>query len=206
MAGEATAFIAIFVPKWRGPTFFCASRPHDGKSSQTEDWKGAMKSKSTAKTISLLASLLASTVLLSSCGEKVETVSAATISQLPSGKTFEIDLTRRDFLGRRTVYTFNDAETDFSRVTIRTAKGVKNFGDLLKASNTSTSRGVVLGTPDDMRDHLPTSGGGTSYDCGVVTCQCEGEADCISLVLSGKCGDDYWCSTGTDYCYCDAKL
>lgn len=132
-------------------------------------------------------------------GTKTATVSAATIAQLPPGKKFEIDLTRKG-----TVHEF-DAGTDFSRVTIRTSEGVKTFADLLKAANTSVRGGLVLGRPEDMRGHLPTSPGGTTnYDCGVM-CKCTGEADCISLLLSGKCFDDYWCSKDTDNCFCTAK-
>jgi hypothetical protein len=63
---------------------------------------------------------------------------------------FEIDLTDKG-----TVYRFNDAGTDFTRITIRTAAGAKTFGDLLKETNTSFGCGLVLGTPDDMRNHLP---------------------------------------------------
>ena len=60
---------------------------------------------------------------LTSCGDETEIVSAATISALPPGRTFEIDLTHKDFLGKGTVYKFGDAGTDFSRVTIRMAAG-----------------------------------------------------------------------------------
>lgn len=133
-------------------------------------------------------------------GTETETVSAATIATLPPGKTFEIDLTRN---GK--VYRFNDEGTDFSRVTIRTAAGTKIFADMLKGANTSLRGGLVLGTPADMRNHLPTSTGGTTnFDCGVF-CKCDGQADCISLILSGKCGDDYWCSSATTSCFCTAK-
>jgi hypothetical protein len=161
--------------------------------------------RETMKTIAIatlvLAAVWAFSVSLNGCGTtKTKTVSAATIAQLPPGKPFEIDLTRSG-----TVYNFNDAGTDFSRVTVRTSAGVKTFARLLKASNTSVRAGLVLGRPDDMRDHLPPLGGGTTnYDCGVF-CKCTGQADCISLILSGKCGDDYWCSSSTDNCFCTAK-
>src|SRR5688572_28602523 len=132
----------------------------------------------------LLAVAFGLTVSLTNCsGTRTETVSAATIAELPPGKTFEIDLTHKG-----TVYRFADANTDFSRVTIRTAAGVKTFADLLKESNTSLRGGLVLGTPDDMRNHLPTSTGGTTnFDCGVF-CKCNDTADCIDLIVSGKCG------------------
>jgi len=149
---------------------------------------------------SLLTVVLGLSVLQSCGGTKTETVSAAAIAKLPPGKTFEIDLTKKG-----TVYKFDDAGTDFSRVTVRTAAGVKSFADLLKESNTSPRGGLRLGTPNDMRDHLPLSGGGTiKYDCGVF-CKCDGTTDCMDLILSGKCGDDMWCSSETSSCFCTAK-
>ena len=123
---------------------------------------------------------------------------------MPPGKTFETDFTK-DLFGRSTVYKFNDAGTDFTRVTIRTAAGVKNFGNLLKESNTSLKGALLLGKPGDMRNHLPTSTSPTTnYDCGSVTCQCEGSDDCADLIVSGKCDSATWCTEF--YCYCDVKL
>jgi len=140
-------------------------------------------------------------VLLTNCaGTRTKTVSAATIAELPPGRTFEIDLTRKG-----TVYKFDDANTDFSRVMIRTAAGVKTFADLLKESNTSLRGGLVLGTPDDMRNHLTTStGNATNFDCGVF-CKCNDTNDCIDLIVSGKCGGEFWCSSDTPSCFCVAK-
>lgn len=158
----------------------------------------------TATATLLIAVFLSLSAFLNGCGEnteKTETVSAATISELPPGKTFEVDLTKKG-----TVYRFNDAGTDFSRVTIRTTAGVKNFGELLKAASTNVGRGVVLGTPDDMRNHLPPgagSGGTTNYDCG-IQCKCDGTTDCMALILAGKCAEDLWCSD-TGACYCTPK-
>src|SRR5262245_11074461 len=83
---------------------------------------------------------------LTSCGEGTETVSATTVAELPAGKMLEVDLDKKDVLGRRTVYAFNDAETDFSRVIIRSSSGVRNFGQLLTLSNTNLEHGIVLGT------------------------------------------------------------
>lgn len=160
--------------------------------------------KRLAMAISFLAVGFGLTIALNGCGgSNTETVSAASVSELPPGKTFDVDLTKKDYLGRRTVYKFGDPGTDFSRVTIRTAGGVKTFGELLKLSNTGQGK-LVLGTPEDMRDHLPTSGGGaTHYDCGVV-CKCDGTTDCMDLILAGKCGGEFWCSD-TGACYCVAK-
>lgn len=155
------------------------------------------------KRIAIATSLLAVVVGLSvsQCGgTRTKTVSAATIAKLPPGKTFEIDLTHKG-----PVYKFDAAGTDFRRVTIRTAAGIKTFADLLKGSSTSLRGGLVLGTPADMRNHLPTSTGGTTrFDCGVI-CKCNDTNDCLDLIVSGKCGDEFWCSEDTDSCFCVAK-
>jgi hypothetical protein len=156
--------------------------------------------KKIAIATSILAVILGLGVSQNGCGAtKIKTVSPATIATLPPGKTFEIDLTRKG-----TVYDFNMPGTDFSRVTIRTPEGVKNFADLLKGANTSLRGGVVLGTPDDMRDHLPTTTRGTHYDCGVF-CKCDDTIDCLNMILDGKCSDVIWCSKSTDSCFCVAK-
>jgi hypothetical protein len=153
------------------------------------------------KRIALALSLPAALFILTACrGTRTERVSAATIAQLPPGKTFDIDLTRAG-----TIYTFKDAGTDFSRVTVRTSAGVANFADLLKRSNTNFNGGLLLGRPGDMRDHLPIKGGSTTnFDCGVF-CKCSGLNDCIDLIVAQKCGDDLWCSESTDNCFCTAK-
>jgi hypothetical protein len=159
-----------------------------------------MKTKAAAAPV-LAVVLLLSVSLVGCAGTKTETVSAATIAALPPGETFEIDLTRQG-----TIYKFDDPGTDFGRVTLRTAEGVKTFGDLLRESKTSLQGGLVLGTLDDMRDNLPTSTGGTTnFDCGVF-CKCDGTADCVDMILQGKCSDEIWCSSVTPgRCFCVAK-
>jgi hypothetical protein len=130
------------------------------------------------------------------------TVSAATIAKLAPGKTYEIDLTRKG-----TIYKFNVAGTDFKRVTIRTAAGVKTFAELLKVSNTSLSGTLVVGTPADMRNHIPkTAVAVRQFDCGAISCKCEGFGDCIDLILSARCqGGTFWCNPETGRCFCMAK-
>ena len=100
-----------------------------------------------AMAITFLAVGFGLIISLNGCGgSNTETVTAASVSELPSGKTLEIDLAKKDYLGRRTVYKFDDPGTDFSRVTIRTPAGLKTFGDLLKQANTGPGK-LVLGTP-----------------------------------------------------------
>lgn len=158
--------------------------------------------KTIAIGISLLAAILGFSFSQSKCsGTKTKTVSAASITKLSPGKTLEIDLRRKG-----TVYKFNDSDTDFSRVTLRTADGVKSFSELLKTSNTSVKGGLVLGALDDMRNHLPSTTSTTNFDCGVI-CKCTGALDCLSMIGQGKCGGAAWCNTDPDIssCYCVAK-
>jgi len=130
---------------------------------------------------------------------KTRTVSAATIARLSPGKTYEIDLTHSG-----TIYLFDDEGTDFSRVTIRTAAGIQTFGDLLRTSNTSLKGGLLVGTPADMRTHLPASKPvKTNYKCSALFCTCNGIVDCTKLIFSGHCGG-VWCGKGTGTCICTA--
>lgn len=156
--------------------------------------------KTTPSAASLLAVLAVLGTSLLGCPKgRVETVSASSIAALPPGQTFEVDLTRGG-----TVYQFA-GDADFSRVTLRTATGAMSFGDLLKESSTSVRGGVVVGTTDDMRDHLPPStGGATNFDCGVF-CKCNDTVDCLDMIVQGKCGGEIWCSSDTPSCFCVAK-
>lgn len=156
------------------------------------------------KTVAIATTLLAIFLALapSECGgTKTKTVSAATIAKLPPGQTFEANLTRKG-----TVYHFKDANTDFSRVTIRTASGVEKFSELLKASNMRPRGGLLLGTPANMRTRLVGSTGGTThYTCGIF-CNCDGADDCTRLLLDDKCDVKYfWCDDKTGHCICIPK-
>lgn len=157
-------------------------------------------------TISALVFAVGAAASVTHCGggAQVRSVAATSITDLPAGQTYDIDLTRGG-----TIYMFEDpATTDLSRVMVRTSQGLRPFADVLKASNTDLRGGLLLGRPGDMRDHLPTgsgSGTGTSnYDCGVF-CKCDNPGDCGALIVSGKCSDDYWCSSTTSSCFCTAK-
>jgi hypothetical protein len=122
------------------------------------------------------------------------------------GQTLEIDLTRSG-----TVYLLEDS-VDSSRISVRSAAGVKSLADLLRMSNTSLRGGLVLGTSNDMRDRSTTSTGRThSYDCGPAVCKCGksdpgpyGLGDCIAMIEE-RCirGDIWWCSEF--HCFCIPK-
>ena len=154
-----------------------------------------------AAAIPLFAFALASNLLITGCsGTAIATVSPSTISQLPAGQSFEIDLTRSG-----TVYKFNGPSIDFGRVSIRTSEGVRNFGETLKATNTSLEGEILLGTPGDMRDYLPVkTGEAEKADCGPVACKCENKKQCDDMVKNGECTDT-WCSSATGTCYCTPK-
>ena len=135
---------------------------------------------------------------------KRKTVSAATIAKLPAGKTYDVDLTRKG-----TIYNFTGDGTDFGRVTVRTAAGVKTMAELLKQSNTSLKGQLALGTPADLRGQkLNTSrtGGGTAnFTCSGLFCGCSGDADCNDMFSGGACGSIAWCNLDTGRCYCVAR-
>lgn len=157
------------------------------------------------KPLSIVVSLalaIGSVAVLTHCGGlQTRSVSAADIAALPVGQNMEVDLTRAG-----TVYEFNDPALDYARVNVRTSAGVMPLAEALRQTVTSARGGLLLGRPADMRDHLPPLSGNTaaSYDCGVF-CKCDDTTDCVDLILSGKCGDDMWCSSTTSACFCTAK-
>ncbi|MET0755182.1 MAG: hypothetical protein ABWY31_03575 [Pseudoxanthomonas sp.] len=157
--------------------------------------------------IFLLLIAWAAVVSLASCARtKTEKVSAAAIAALPAGKSFDVDLTRAG-----TLYQFETAGTDLSRVSVRTAAGTRTLGELLKATNAEVGSGLLLGRPEDFRENLPPSikppaaGTVAQYDCGAVACKCDSTLDCIDLILDGKCAGDFTCSTQTSNCYCTPR-
>ncbi len=133
---------------------------------------------------------------------KRKTVSAATISRLPAGKTYELDLTRKG-----TIYDFNGEATDFSRVTVRTAAGLKTMAELLKTSESHGKGQLTVGSPADMRGpKLSPSrigGGTTNFTCSGLFCGCTGDVDCNNMFSGGACGSIAWCYN--DRCYCVAR-
>lgn len=157
------------------------------------------------KSLSLVVPMvvvLGLTGLLAHCGGmQTKSVKAADIAALPAGQNLEVDLTRKG-----TVYEFNDASLDYARVNVRTSKGVVPLAEQLRQTNTTARGDLLLGRPEDMRHHLPPLSGDTTtnYDCGVF-CKCDDTTDCVDLILSGKCGDDMWCSSTTSACFCTAK-
>jgi len=129
-------------------------------------------------------------------------VSAATIANLPRGKTYSVDLTRKG-----TIYNFTGDGTDFSRVAVRTSAGVKTMGELLKQSNTEIKGRLAVGMPTDLRGQkLPTTGGTTvNFQCSGLFCGCSGDVDCNNMFSGSACGSIAWCNLDTGRCYCVAR-
>lgn len=134
---------------------------------------------------------------------KTKAVPAATISNLPMGKTYVVNLTRKG-----TIYTFNGDGTDFSRVTVRTAEGDKTMAELLKKSETRVTGQLAVGTPTDMRGQKLSQspvGGTMNFTCAGLICGCTGDEDCNKMFSGSACGSIAWCNLNTGRCYCVAR-
>jgi hypothetical protein len=129
-------------------------------------------------------------------------VDRQTIAVLPRDKKYVIDLTQRGV-----VYRFQaGSRIDFSRVTVRTARGEVAIGAFLKkmippsklATFKYTSQSFSLGTrPTGTLTNLP-SGPSQILVCGKVSCVCSGH-DCFDMVFGGTFGGKEYC-TGTILC------
>jgi hypothetical protein len=161
--------------------------------------------KMSVLTTSILTLFLGLTLAQSKCNQvKTKTVSAQTIANLPPGKTYEIDLTRKG-----TIYDFKDPNTDFSRVTLRSATDVRTFTELLKMSNATVKKHWVIGNAKDLAKTILRSGagggGGSNYQCGSFICSCRGLSDCFDMAGSDNCVGHTWCNPDPDLsqiCYC----
>lgn len=132
---------------------------------------------------------------------KRKTVSAATIANLPAGKSYEVDLRRKG-----TLYNFNGNGTDFSRVAVRTATGVKTLAELFKLSNTDTKGQLTIGAPEDLRGfRIKMGGGGINFTCQGLFCGCSGDKDCNDMFSGAACGPIAWCNEDTGRCFCVAR-
>lgn len=132
---------------------------------------------------------------------KRKTVSAATISRLPAGRTYEVDLRNKG-----TLYNFEGNATDFSRVTVRTAAGVKTLAELFNQSKTDTKGPLTIGTPGDLRTlKLKTASAALNYSCEGIFCGCSGDKDCNDMFSGAACGPIAWCNENTGKCYCIAR-
>ncbi len=138
-------------------------------------------------------------------------VNAKTITALPSGKYYIVDLTQRGV-----VYEFSHqtGQIDLRRVRVRTAKGEVAIGSFLKTTflkgNLSgfkyKSQAFSLATTQPGTLQNPTRGA-KDFKCDSEICTCAGFADCIDLIFNtGLCGGGMICTknpvTGQEYCGC----
>lgn len=148
-----------------------------------------------------LCLVLGLAALVAGCGTRgPESITAAKVNAAPADKPLQLDVTRK---GR--IYAISD-DADVGRIAVQTAGGTRSLKELLGSSGTPRPLGLVIGPTKNMGDHLPIGPGtGTAgYDCGVV-CKCEGAADCMDMIVAGKCGSETWCSSTTNACFCTAK-
>lgn len=120
-------------------------------------------------------------------------VNAQTITALPSGKKYVVDLTQRGV-----VYEF-DSKTnwiDFSRVMVRTARGKVTIASYLEKtlapgklpSIKNSSLSLVLGNRATRTIQTPLTSGLISCPAGNPdNCWCDGESDC-QILLDKVCG------------------
>ena len=129
---------------------------------------------------------------------RTKAVSAKTISSLPAGKNYEVDLTRKG-----TIYTLPPG-VDYSRVRVRTAKGEMSMADLLKKTGKTMTGKVRVGMTSDIRSQklgLARLGGGRlNFNCEGLLCSCSGDEDCNDMFVRGGCGDIAVCDERGCWC------
>jgi hypothetical protein len=119
-------------------------------------------------------------------------VNARTITTLPNGKMYVLDLTKR---GVKYEFDPKAGQIDLSRVVVRTAKDevaiVKFLEDNFKgklASAQFTSQAFTLGTRPPLTPRPPNRPN-TILKCEGQVCTCSGTLDCYDLIgYSNLCG------------------
>ncbi len=141
-------------------------------------------------------------------------VNAQTITALPSGRKYVVDLTQRGV-----VYEFNSqsSQIDFSRIVVRTTKGEVAIGSFLKAGFLKaklanfkyTAQAFSLRTrPAGTLQNRPTTTSLISCDWAYEICTCTGEDECDELIWDRACGDIRFCATNpiTNQIVCSCVL
>jgi hypothetical protein len=124
-------------------------------------------------------------------------VNAQTVTALPRGKNYVVDLTQRGV-----VYEFDSksGQIDFARVRVRTTRGEVTMGSYLETRFPKDSlkgklagfkyktQSFTLGTrpPGTLQTPPPTT---SNFDCSDKTCICHTYADCYSLASKVICVD-----------------
>jgi len=125
-------------------------------------------------------------------------VNARTITALPRGKRYVVDLTQRGV-----TYEF-DGKTDLSRVMVRTAQGAIALGPwlektLLKGNLsgfkwTSQSFSIRTRPPGTSQTLPPAANISKLIACDATVCSCIGDDNCDEMLyLTPLCGDTVFC-------------
>jgi hypothetical protein len=141
-------------------------------------------------------------------------VNARTITALPNGKKYVVDLTKR---GVKYEFDPKAGQIDFSRVMVRTARGEVTIGSFLEKvlpkdkmpALKDTSLSFIIGTrATGTVQTLPTHPLNLVHCPGDEPggCYCTGESDCQALLDSRLCPGSFICVRRPDhpvYCQCD---
>lgn len=140
-------------------------------------------------------------------------VNVQTITALPRGKNYVVDLTQR---GVNYDFDPQGGRIDLSRITVRTAQGEVAIGSFLKTTFLKgqlegfkyTSQAFSLRTRPS--GTLQTSGTKSLIKCdwSYDICTCTGEDECDELIWDRACGDIRFCATNpiTNQVVCSCKL
>ncbi len=130
-------------------------------------------------------------------------VNGQTITALPIGKKYVVDLTQR---GVKYEFDPKAGQIDFSRVMVRTARGevtIRSFLETLipkdkLAGFKYASQSFSLGTRLPGTVQTPFQNTSKIIKCSGFVCTCEGESECQDLLDSRLC-DKFACITSPDY-------
>jgi hypothetical protein len=131
-------------------------------------------------------------------------VNSQTITALPSGRKYVVDLTKR---GVKYEFDPKAGQIDFSRVMVRTDRGEVTIGSFLGtlipkdkvAAFRYTSQSFRLGTQPTRTLPSPRTNT-TNFDCNPKSCLCQGESDCQDMFDTIDCSA-FFC-TPEPLCIC----
>lgn len=126
-------------------------------------------------------------------------VTAKTVAAQPTGKSYQLDLTRKG-----TIYNLA-AGVDYSRVQIHTSKGDMTMAELLKKTGKTVSGKLRVGLTSDIKGQklaLARVGGvALNYNCEGILCTCTGDVDCNDMFTKEACGDIAACDERGCWCF-----
>ena len=138
-------------------------------------------------------------------------VNAQTITALPAGKKYVVDLTKR---GVKYEFDPKAGQIDFTRVMVRTARGDVTMASFLEkiipkdklSGFKYSSQSFSLGTRLPGTVQTPLANTSKEFSCDIYdTCYCEGESDCQTLLNWRVCGGGLVCITLGDRLFCSCQ-